>query len=471
METAETSKSGGFALPGLVIGLVTGVAAWSVIQYWIDGRDYNPLAHTALLFLVTAPASFLLLAERGGALKSALCALAVAALFIVPDYRMASIAGDEFSNLDPFPAVFWFLCRGMIAYVLTALVKAGLESGVPPSYERVFFHGLTMPLIAGGAMLFAGLSFVLLFVWAKLLKELDVTFFNRVFQEPWFVFPFLGAVGGLSIALMRGQGAVLGALRFVLLLLARILIVITALFTVTLLAVLATKGLGPIFDKPYPAAIMLGLSLAGMLIFNGVYQNGEGGPPPLWLRAPAVITLAGFPVYAGLAFYAFALRIGEYGLTPLRFVGLAINLLVAAYAIVCVAGLLTELNWRGKRWMPLVAPLNTAMAALWALALILIATPIINPWAISAQSQYGLVASGRIAAADFDYGYLRFRLGRHGDRALDRLLALRDRPDFAAIEDGVRRARSAANYWEYQNPTVAAEAPREDQPASDDPNR
>ena len=448
----------GLALPGLVVGLLTGLAVYGVVEYWLDGRDDNALALTTLFFIVTASASYLLLAERGAVMKSAVGALLIAALLFGPDFYMFSAASGEGNNLTPFPALFWMFARGLAAYLMIPLVKSVQESGAPPAYGPVFFHGITLPLIAGGAKLFAGLALVLLFAWARLLKELDVDFFNALFQEAWFILPFLGAIGGLSIALMRGQQAVLGALRFVLLLLARILMIITAVFTVTLLIVFATKGVDIVFDRPYPSAWMMGLALLGMLIFNGVYQNGESGPPPLWLRLPTLITLIGFPVYAGLAFYAFYLRIDAYGLTPPRIAGIAINGLIAAYSIVCLAGLLTEANWRGKRWMPLVGPLNTMMAAAWVGVLILLASPLVNPWALSAKSQYGLLANERIAASDFDFGYLRFSLGKHGETALDKLLALDSHPDAAAIRAGVERARSSENYWLYKHPQPAPEA-------------
>ncbi len=452
----ETGK--GLALPGLVIGLLTGLAVYAVVEYWLDGRDDNPLALASLFFIVTASAAYLLLAERGAVLKSVVGAVLIAALLFGPDYYLFAAASGEGNNLTAFPAYFWIFARGLAVYLMVTLAKAMQESGAPPAYGPVFFHGITIPLIAGGAKVFAGLALVLLFVWARLLKELDVNFFNTLFQEPWFIWPFLGAIGGLSIAMMRGQQAILGALRFVLLLLARILMVITAVFTITLLIVFATKGVGIVFDRPYPSAWMMGLALIGMLIFNGVYQNGESGPPPLWLRLPALITLIGFPVYAGLAFYAFSLRIDAYGLTPPRIAGIAVNGLVAAYSIVCLAGLLTEANWRGKRWMPMVGPLNTMMAALWIAVLILLATPLVNPWAMSANSQYALLASGRIAAADFDFGYLKFNLGKYGDKALNKLLALENHPEAAAIRDGVERARSADSAWLYEHPDFAPEA-------------
>lgn len=449
--TQNTGK--GLALPGLIVGLLTGLAVYGIVEFWLDGRDDDPLPFTVLLFVVTTAAAYLLLAETDRLIKALAGALAIAALLILPDYFMARAAGDDTLNLSNFPPIFWFIAsRWIAAYILVTLVKASFEGSAPPAYRDVFFHGLTMPLIAGGAKLFALLTILLLFAWAWLLKEMDVEFFNKIFQEPWFFFPFLGAIGGLSIALIRGQQAVLGALRYIILLFCRIAIIIMALATVTFLFVLATKGTATIFDKPYPSAIMMGLALAGMLIFNGVYQNGEGGSPPLWLRLPTLITLIGFPVYTSLAFYAFWLRIGEYGLTPARIAGLSVNGLVALYSIVCLAGLVTELNWGGKRWMPLVGPLNTLMAVLWAITLAALATPLVNPWALSAESQYERIAKGKTAAADFDYGYLRFRLGEYGDKALDKMLALKDHPDAATIRDGVMRAKNAKTYWEYQHP-------------------
>ncbi len=445
----------GLALPGLIVGLLTGAAVYGIVENWIDDRDAQALPITVLFFIVTAAAAYLLLAETNRLLKAVIAAALIAAILVIPDYFMAGAAGDDAKNLSGFPAIFWFgVSRGLAAYLLVTLVKASLEAGAPPPYRDVFFHGVTIPLIAAGAILFAVLALILLFAWAALLKTMDVAFFNKLFQEPWFIFPFLGAIGGLSIAMMRGQQAVLGALRFILLLFCRIAMPITAGATITLFAVLATKGTGVVFDLPYPSMWMIGLAFAGMLIFNGVYQNGEGARPPVWLRISTLIALIGFPVYAGLAFYAFSLRIDDYGLTPLRIAGLAFNGLAAAYSIVCFAGLLTELNWGGRKWMPLVAPLNTLMAGIWVVVLIGLATPLFNPWALSAQSQYQRLADERVTAGEFDFGYLRFELGKHGEQALDKMLALDAHPEAGAIRIGVERARAAKSYWEYNNPNI-----------------
>jgi hypothetical protein len=461
----------GLAFLGLAVGLLTGAAVYGVVEYWIDAADANALAApvSVLLFIVTAAAAFLLLAEQGGLARACAGGLLIAALLILPDYFMAGggltilfdayVAGKGVNrpdNLSSFPPTFWFLLgRSVVAYLLVALVKASFDAGFPPRYARVFFYGLTLPLIAAGAGLFAGLALVLLFAWASLLNEMDVDFFIELFEKPWFILPFLGGVGGLSVAMMRGQEAVLGALRYILLLFSRIVMPITAIFTITFLVVLAVNGAGAVFDRPYPAFWMIGLALVSMLIFHGVYQNGESGPPPLWLRLSTLAALLGMPVYTSLAFYALMLRVDEYGLTPPRMAGMAVTGVVAAYSIVAVVAIVSELNWRARRWMAPVAPMNTVMIALWILVLTALATPLANPWEISAQSQYRRLAENRASAEDFDYGYLRFELGRYGEKTLDKLLALENHPQKAAIREGVERARAAESYWEYRADTPA----------------
>ncbi len=202
--TTNNAPGRGFSLQGLLVGLFAGLAAYGVIEYWIDGADDSPLALGALFFIVTAAAAYLLLAEAGNHLKAGGAGLVIAAILFLPDFYIASAAAQYPASLTEFPIFFWFACRSFVAYVMAALAKAMLESGAPPRYAPVFFHGLTMPLIAGGAAIFSGLAMILLFAWARLLKELDVGYFNKLFQEPWFILPFLGAIGGLSIALMRG---------------------------------------------------------------------------------------------------------------------------------------------------------------------------------------------------------------------------------------------------------------------------
>ena len=468
--TEAPADRGGMALLSLLVGLATGGAVYGIIDYWGDADGPAPTPVTLIQLVTSFSAGWLLLDDRGRIFTAILPAAMIAAVLALPTWFFASIEFGRDGNydFDSFAIFFWSFAAAPLAfYLMVTLAKAALESGTPPKYSSVFFHGLTLPLIGGGAQLFAGLALVLLYAWAALLKQMDVTFFSELFDEPWFILPFLGAIGGLSIALIRGQQAVLGALRFILLLFSRIAMPIMAVFSLTFLLALAANGADTIFDRPYPGAVMIGLAFAGMLIFNGVYQNGEGGPPPWWLRIPTLVSVAIFPVYAGLAAWAFWMRVDQYGLTPARIVGLAMNGLAFAYSFVLVAGLLTEFNWKAKRWMAPVAGLNTLMAALWVVVLIGISSPLFSSWAISAKSQERVLMAGKVAAADFDFGYLKFRLGAPGAAALARIeAAAAGRPDEADIRAGIARANAALSYWEYRNPDLVQPQPEADAAAA-----
>ncbi|NWG72351.1 MAG: DUF4153 domain-containing protein [Parvularculaceae bacterium] len=467
MSDAESRLGRAFALTGLLIGLATGFAGYAIIEYWAGSKP-DAAALAALVALGSFSAALLLLAERGAVLRPILPSAAIAAILGGATYSVLVGRVNE-PNYTEWPYAFWLLMGlPLSGYLMATLAKAMLRGKTPPDYSDVFFHGLTQPIISAGAGFIALLAVVLLFAWSGLLKALEVDFFHKLFQEPWFLLPFIGGVGGLAIALMRGLQATLGGFRFLLLLLARILMPITAAFSLTFLAVLALKGSEPIFAAPYPSAVMLGLAFGSMLIFNGVYQNGAGEPPAAWLRLSTILALLAFPVYAGLAAQAFWLRIEDYGLTPPRIIGLAMTGLAALYSVVALAGLVSEINWGGKRWMPPVAPLNTLMAVIWVVVLCGLASPLINQWDLSARSQERRLAEGKVSAAAFDYGYLRFRLGAHGEAALDRLFALDGHAEAATIQAGVARARAASDYWEYKNPLPAEPARAEVSQPPDD---
>ena len=139
----------------------------------------------------------------------------------------------------------------------------------------------------------------------------------------------------------------------------------------------------------------------------------------------------------------------------MRIGGVAMTLLAFAYSLVLIAGLLTELNWRAEKWMPLVAPLNTLMSVLWIVVLLGLSSPYFNSWAISAKSQEQLLLSGKIDAKKFDFGYLHFKLGKDGDAALARLEAADAHPQIDIIRAESARARAALSYWEYKNPSLS----------------
>ena len=473
MVTAQTNDDVGipfFALISLAIGAATGLGIHLVSEVWINDTEPAGAQIATLLGLGSFTTAFLLLVSNGTTMRALIGAVLITALLAIPDWRLTALIQNA-DGIDRGIVVLWFGCaRWLTAYLLVVLVRSTSETGIPPKYDTVFLHGLTTPLIVVGAFICAGLALLLVYAWAQLMKEMGIDVIVELLKESAFYAPFLGAITAVAITMMRAQRTVLSAMRFLLLLFSRIAMPISAVFTLTFFAALAVNGTEAVFDRGYPSATMIGVALFGMLIFNGVYQNGEGKPPALWLRASTLITLLGFPVYSALAFYGLTIRIEDYGLTPMRIAGLAFAGLIATYAVICIVALLSEvIRWGAKKWMAPVGAANTFHALLWIVVIYALAFPLVNPWAISAKSQASLLENETIAADNFDFSYLYFELGTHGREAADRLYALDAHPEIEKIRAEIDRARTANSRYNYDYPDRPVRRRKDDPVAETSP--
>jgi hypothetical protein len=156
-------------------------------------------------------------------------------------------------------------------------------------------------------------------------------------------------------------------------------------------------------------------------------------------------------LYAIITFYALGLRIAQYGLTPERFFAVLITTVGALYA---VGYALAVLRRRGE-WMGTMRRWNLAMAWIVAALALLVHTPLLDPLRWSARNQFDRLATEQAPAAEFDYGFLRYRLGHVGWDRLAALEQLTDHPEAAAIREGIEAARAAESYRELRRrPTV-----------------
>ncbi|MEL7486420.1 MAG: DUF4153 domain-containing protein [Pseudomonadota bacterium] len=460
-------RNGVNAAAALAIGFGAGLAVYGILEFWLDEVRDTRAPLTALAFVVTFALSLLLLDEDGAPLRSAPYAAAIAAFSSAPAYFMLWVL-DYGEDIHLFPALFWVIAGAPLSiYVLTALAKAVFDERAP-RYSAVFFNGLTLPLVFLIAAALWLLGAIILFAGALLLRSNGVDGMHQLLQEPWFLPPLLGVIGAGSLALSRSQPKFLGAIRFIILLASRALTPLFATLSVMLLVMLAARGFDAAFVNAAPAATLLSVAFAGALAVNGVYQNGEATPPPVWLRVSAILVLATAPIFAAAAVYAMHLRIEQYGLTPPRVIALAIGGVALLYGAIGVAALTSEAKWRNKRWLPPLARLNMAAAGVWVFVLFALATPIADPWRISARDQVARVLNGKADLSTFDFGYLKFQLGAAGERALARLDRASGHPDYRIIQYGVARSRDATSYWDYQNAPITLDDPT---PLPDGPSR
>ena len=356
--------------------------------------------------------------------------------------------GGKASDADA-ALVFWALIGApLLGFLLSALARASLREHRLIWPYRVLWQAGASILADGLMALFVGLaSVIFVALWGVAFKAFGMEHAAAIIHHGAFLAPLGGAAALMAAGLARTNARLGEAVRNVLLIGCRIGLPLAAVFSVLFTAGLIAGGLKGLQNVPLtPAGVLLALALMTALLFNGVYQDGAK-PPPRWLRVPAWLALAALPVYVLAAAAALWMRVQAYGLTPLRMIALIALILMSLYTVLLLAGLASELFARRlSRWMPPVARLNTAMALVWVATLILLRTPVLDPLAWSANNQAARLLNGKASAADFDFGFLRFALGKPGRKALDRL-AQQDDP---AIKAGIARAKAAKSYYDYK---------------------
>jgi hypothetical protein len=189
--------------------------------------------------------------------------------------------------------------------------------------------------------------------------------------------------------------------------------------------VLPFVGFDAISARTSAAGLLLSLSMLLLILATVVWSPQRVLLPyPFPLRWLIRVALLVAPVYPLLTTWALWLRIGQYGWTPERLYAVLTTLVALVWAVgFCISVINPRRN-------PLsVQRYVTPAVALLALAcLILIHTPILDPWRISVASHMARYHDGRITADQVSLHMLS-QTGRKGREAL---VALQNDPQFTS---------------------------------------
>ncbi len=427
------------------VGAICGVLLWFIGKGEVIPDDMS--AQFAAL-VVSFAAGFYLLWRREQ-IVARLAFIFVQAIFL------AALTWLSFWNSgydDTAAVMFWMLVGGpLMGFLLTAFARASFrQRSLFWPYKALWQSGSSIlaDMLVAGAVGIAAIGFVAL--WGVAFESFGMTWAAKITHSAIFLLPLGGAAAGLAAGLARSNARLGEAVRSVLLIGCRIGLPLAALFSLVFAIGLVGGGTASLEKVPLtPAGLLLALALMSELIFNGVYQDGNK-VPSRWLRISTWVTLVILPVYTVAAATALWMRVDAYGLTPSRMIALVALTLTAAYTVLLLAGLISEfMARRFTGWMPPVAKLNTGMAFVWILTLVLMQTPLLDPIGVSARNQAGRLISGKADPETFDYGFLRFKLGRPGAQAFEQISELDD----PAFQAGIARAKAAENYWNYKNQT------------------
>ncbi|WP_449547216.1 DUF4153 domain-containing protein [Lelliottia amnigena] len=289
-------------------------------------------------------------------------------------------------------------------------------------HNRSWHNALTLALI----FLSNGLFWLVLFLWAELFKLVGIRFFEMLFFDTdWFIAIAIGAVSACAAILARMQLRLIQALQNLLTLIATGLLPLVALLSLLFIAVLPFVGFDAISARTSAAGLLLSLSMLLLILATVVWSPQRVLLPyPFPLRWLIRVALLVAPVYPLLTTWALWLRIGQYGWTPERLYAVLTTLVALVWAVgFCISVINPRRN-------PLsVQRYVTPAVALLALAcLILIHTPILDPWRISVASHMARYHDGRITADQVSLHMLS-QTGRKGREAL---VALKNDPQFTS---------------------------------------
>ncbi len=323
----------------------------------------------------------------------------------------------------------WLLCQGALLFIALAWMQAWLQQRslrrVP--YALLFDHAWNNAVVLGFALQFVALGWAVLGLWAGLFALVKVRLFAETFTAPAFVYMATGLMAGLGVLLARGQPRPLRLMLQLVLALYRLLLPLLALVVVLFVAFLPFTGVQPLWETRKAAPLLMGVLLCLLVFVNAVYQDGrrQTAPYPAALRGLIAAALALMPVLAALALWAVALRVRQYGWTHERIWALTIAGTLMLYAL---GYAWAALERDAAAWLQRIGRINPAMSWLVMALLVLLHTPLLDPYRIGAASQYQRLADGTQAPTLQALQDLSFDHGRHGLPALQRLQGL---PAFA----------------------------------------
>lgn len=448
----------GVPIAAVAIALVQGLLLWWFLAGMPEGRwpSRDPRVMLPLLLLLAVlPLSLQLLwpfARRrllqavlaGGAVFVAVAGALFAATHI--EHTAPGTVGRALDRPDDGDLVAGFVLPLAAAWFLAMpLLKLRLAGGrwtgpYPLLFDITWRGALTL----AEAALFTGVFWLLLLLAGGLFHLLGIDAVREVVTSPWFALPATTLVGSIAIHLIGASaGMVDGLLRQLLNLLkwllplAGLIVIAFTLALLPQLPALYAEG-----RKALEAFWLLWLLCVTVLLLNAAWQTGERPPGYGRLIEQA---LRGVPplllVIALTALFSLGLRIWSAGLTPMRYWGALVAVVLAAHA----AGY-TYAARSPDAWFAKLGRVNIAIAVALLAALLLSLTPLADPIRLSVDSQTRrAIAAADDASRDGALRFLAREAGASGRARIDRLAGLADAEGgSAALRAAVPRARRPA---------------------------
>ncbi len=429
------------------IGLLQGLTSWLVVRFWPSDPDKAAWFVASLVFVLVAGLALQLTWQGRRVIRLvALSGLLAVVWFLVALWVWWQLPPTDAPYSGDGYRVGTFIFAAILGvYILLPFGQIYYDTGrFSFPYTELFRHSWNTPFIIATGFLLLGLYWTLVLLWAELFNVLGVSFFRDVFYSAPFTHMTSYTAFGLGVAVGKESDWVINTLRSITLRMFRMLMPLLAFIALLFLAALPFTGLQPLWGTKAASPLLLTLLLLSVLFINAVFQDGSGERPYLlWVRRGVEGMLFVMPVFAGLMLYSIGLRIQQYGLTPDRFYAVLAGIVFSLYGL----GYAVAVIRRETVWIGLIRPINIGVALFVVVLAIAVHSPILDPLDWSARNQYQRLIDGKADPQDFDYGALRFLMGRAGYARLEALEKAEDHPNAELIREQVAAAKEAKSYY------------------------
>lgn len=428
----------------LGIGLIQGFCLYYLFEIETGSGEWTTRDFALLVFTLIAPTSFFLASSPNTRLSALAFAIGIGALAYFLHVAAVSLSGDIGENVTA--RITALLGGSAVAYIFVCYFRAQQEDGNLFNYAALFKHAWNLPFIGAMAGAFLGAFWLVLLLWAALFDLIDIDFFEDLFTEEAFAWPASCATLAIGVYIARDWERVILTLRGVAIALLRFLAPILVLVSFIFIATLGATGLEKLWQATSATITTTSLVVFALLFINAVI-GGESDPE----NAPnAFIAWSGraqsfiLPAFAAIALYSLWLRADQYGWTVPRIYG---GLFVFTGGLYSASYFLSSLM---PQWTKLIQKANIAISLFACALVVLVQTPILNPYAISTNSLMERLDKGRTSIEEFDFGYLRFHLGDPGRAALTNLREDTSRAAHSEILERIETMEGFETYWEWE---------------------
>ena len=413
------------ALPKLLMLLISVLQGFVLLALYLamEARAWpsqSPVWSYPLVTLAISIPTLLLLSlerayERQVALYLGGFAILVTSLAIYTGWQ-----AEPFGDFPVYNLMFIFGWSIALACFKALMYLQQRATQKPMTYQVLFTYSWRNFLVMALACAFVLAFFIILKVWGGLFQLINITIFNDLFRQEWFLFPVLAFSFGLGVIIFRDLTHILDSITRLLQGLIKLLLPLVLLIAVIFVAALPFTGLDSLWATKNGTSLLLWLSAIILFFSNAVYQDGRGDAPyPSWLHRAIYLSLCVLPILSVLSIYGLTLRISQYGWTVERCWAMLVCLILSLFS----AGYFWGVIRRKAQWPETLERVNVNMG-LCVLALALLAnSPFLDFRKISLASQLSRLESGEQAHEDFDFLYLHRALAKPGHLALEALEA------------------------------------------------